>query len=148
MPLPPSRRVTVDDFDALLRHPLADGVNAVCWPRALAGDFSEVARLLAPSRGMVTVDPATLAALPTTPAGRAAVEVILEDLCRLDALVRDPALNCIVDYPADDRGLPIVTDVMSFHADRASVEVETWLCTYHGRPTEGLNTADAVPLCS
>ncbi len=36
------------------------------------------------------------------------------------------------------------TDVTSFHVDSAPVEVDTWLCTYHGTCSEGLRNEDAL----
>jgi hypothetical protein len=33
--------------------------------------------------------------------------------------------------------------VFSFHADSAPVKAETWLCTYHGPPSEGLRNDEA-----
>ena len=35
------------------------------------------------------------------------------------------------------------TDVFSFHADSATVEADTYLCTYHGSPSEGLRNDEA-----
>jgi hypothetical protein len=137
------RRAVVDDFADLVRRPLADGVVAVCWSRTLAGDFDEVARLLAPEDGMIVVDEDMLRALPTSAAGRVAADAMIEDVRRLDALGLDPVLNCITSYRSDARGLPIAVDVMSFHADRAPIEVDTWLCTYAGRSSEGLDHDDA-----
>ena len=32
----------VNSFRELVTTPFADGVNALCWPRALPGDFGEV----------------------------------------------------------------------------------------------------------
>jgi hypothetical protein len=120
-----------------------DGINAVCWARTVPGDFGEVARLLAPAEGVVVVDADLLRALPLSAAGRVAADVMIADLVQLDALGRDPVLNCIASYPRDDRGLPIATDVHSFHADRAPVEVDTWLCTYWGQSSELLDNDDA-----
>ena len=100
-------------------------------------------RLLAPAGGVVVVDADQLRALPLGPAGRVAADVMLEDLRRLDQLGREPVLNCIRSYERDERGLAIATDVLSFHADRAPVEVDTWLCTYQGRGSEGLDNDDA-----
>ncbi len=137
------RRTTVDNFAELASRPFAPGINALCWPRALAGNFREVARVLAPTKGVVAVDASDLRALTLSAAGRVAAEVMLEDMQRLDALGRDPVLNCITRYPRDERGLPISVDVMSFHADRAPVEVDTWLCTYWGKSSEGLDNDDA-----
>ena len=137
------RTVVVDSFAALASHPWRDGRNALCWPRTLDGDFGAIARLLAPHEGVATVAPETLAELPLDTAGRVAAAVLLDDLHRLEALGREPVLNCIASYPRDERGLAIATDVMSFHADRAPVAVDTWLCTYWGRSTEGLDNDEA-----
>jgi hypothetical protein len=137
------RRTVVQSFDELLQRPLRCGTNALCWPRTLDGDFGEVARLLAPAEGVCVVDADLLGALSLSAAGRTAADAMLDDVRRLDALGRDPVLNCITGYPRDERGLPIATDVMSFHADRAPVEVDTWLCTYWGESSEGLDNDDA-----
>ncbi|CAN5894089.1 DUF1826 domain-containing protein [soil metagenome] len=130
-------------FAELASRPFADGINALCWPRTLEGDFQELARVLAPNDGVVAVDADTLHALPLSSAGRLAAAAILDDLHRLDELGRDPVLNCIARYERDERGLPIATDVHSFHADRAPVECDTWLCTYGGKSSEGLDNNDA-----
>ena len=140
------RRRLVSNFAELARRPFSDGVNALCWPRALGGDFGEVARLLAPDDGLVVVEPTTLAALDLSDAGRTAAEAMLDDLLRLRELGHDPVINCIARYARDQRGLPIATDVMSFHVDRAPVEVDTWLCTYWGKSTEGIDNDDAQRL--
>jgi hypothetical protein len=138
------RHVLVDDFDALVAVSFDVGKNAACLRRVLDGDFGEVARAFAPSAGIREVDVDELRAHRWSEAGARAVDAIVHDLDRLDALGLDPVLNCIVDTPEDARGLPIGVDVMSFHADRAPIEVATWLCTYHGRPTEGLDNDDAI----
>jgi hypothetical protein len=138
--------VDVASFDELVTRPLQAPTNALRWPRTLPGDFAEVAHLLAPQEGLVVVDADDLRRLRTSPQGRVAVDVILDDLQRLDALGHDPVLNCIKDYPRDTRGLPIATDVLSFHVDRAPTPVDTWLCTYHGKSTEALHDDDAVRL--
>jgi hypothetical protein len=137
------RHAVVDSFAELVARPLTDGINALCWPRTLDGDFGEVARLLAPADGVVTVDAHMLQALSLSPGGRVAADTMLEDLRRLDELGRDPVLNCIASYPRDERGLAIATDVMSFHADRAPVEVDTWLCTYWGKSSDILDNDSA-----
>lgn len=138
-----SRRAIVHSFADLVGRPFGGGVNALCWPRTLEGDFAEVARLLAPPEGLVVVRASTLRALSLSVAGRAAADAMMEDLRRLDELGYDPVLNCITSYPRDERGLPMTTDVMSFHADRSPIEVDTWLCTYHGKSSEGLDNGDA-----
>jgi hypothetical protein len=121
-------------------------VNALCWRRTLPGDFGEVARLLAPPDGVVDVDVDVLCGLSLSAAGRVAAEVMAADLRMLEELGREPVLSCITSYPRDLRGLAIATDVMSFHADRAPVEVDTWLCTYFGKSSEGLRNEDAYRL--
>lgn len=138
------RHVVVDTFDALAGVSFVGDVNAACLRRVIDGDFGEVARAFAPTAGIREIDVDELRAHRWSEAGARAVDAIVFDLERLDALGLDPVLNCIVDSPEDARGLPIAVDVMSFHADRAPVEVATWLCTYHGRPTEGLDNDDAV----
>jgi hypothetical protein len=66
-----------------------------------------------------------------------------EDMRFLEELGRDPVLNCITSYPRDERGLAITTDVMSLHADRAPIEADTWLCTYWGKSSEGVDNDQA-----
>ena len=134
---------TVQSFAELVRTPFADGVNALCWPRALAGDFGEVVDKLGPGEDIVTLDEERLAALKVTAAGRVAIEVLREDLRRLREVERDPVLNCIHRYACDDGSAPVRTDVLSWHVDSAPVEADTWLCTYYGAPSEGLPNEQA-----
>lgn len=138
------RRHIVSDFDALLA-PFARGVNAVCFERELAGDFERLARRLAPQAeengGLLEVDEALLRG-----ADERVVAVLRDDLARLTALGRQPQLNVITRYPRDERGLPISVDVHSFHVDRAPVEADTFLCTYAGACSEGLDNDDAQRL--
>lgn len=139
-----TRRHVVSDFDALLA-PFARGVNAVCFERQLAGDFERLARSLAPraeeNGGLLEVDEALLRG-----ADERVVAVLRDDLARLTALGRQPQLNVITRYPRDERGLPISVDVHSFHVDRAPVEADTFLCTYAGACSEGLDNDDAERL--
>ncbi len=134
----------VDSFGELAGAQFVGGVNALCWGRTLPGDFGEIVRRLGAGEGIVTVDEDELRALPLSHAGQVAVQVILDDLRRLRELERDPVLNCIHGYPRDEEGGAVATDVFSFHADSAPVEADTWLCTYHGSPSEGLRNEDAV----
>lgn len=130
-------------FEALVATPLADGVNALCWERALAGDFAEVVGMLGAGEGIVTLDEARLRALPLSSAGRVAVDVMLADLQLLRERDLDPALNCIYGYPRDEDAGPVATDVFSLHADSAPVAADTWLCTYFGPPSEAVRNEDA-----
>ena len=138
-------RRTVDSFAALLATPLRGGVNAVCWPRAHVGDFDGLARALvgASDEGVIDVDVDALADLDLDDAARAAAAVVAADLAALRDAGKDPVLNVIRQYPRDARGLAIVVDVCSFHVDRADVEVDTFLCTYAGACSEGLDNACA-----
>ena len=69
---------------------------------------------------------------------------MLADLALLRDAGRDPVLNIIYGYPKDEEGGPVPTDVMSWHVDSAPVESDTWLCTYHGAPSEGLLNEHAI----
>jgi hypothetical protein len=136
------RRVT--SFAELLDTPFEDGVNALCWQRELAGDFGEVVALLAPGEGITALDEATLQALALSPAGKFAVAQMLGDFQLLQEHGRLPELNAITAYPRDEEPGAVRTDVYSFHADSAPVASDTWLCTYHGAPSEGLRNEEAV----
>jgi hypothetical protein len=143
--LPPgyTRIGLVKSFHELVTTPFGGGVNALCWQRTLAGDFSEVVEQLGVSEGITTLDDARLASLPVSAAGRAAIDVLLEDLRLLRAHGRSPVLDCINGYLRDENPGPVRTDVSSFHADSATVETDTWLCTYHGPASEGLRNDEA-----
>ncbi len=162
-PVPDYSRIKrVQSFAELAAAPFADGINALCWPRTFPGDFAAVVKLLdrqasglqtpSENEGLTTINPAALERLLTLPpssfvlppATRAAINVLLEDLRLLRDLNRDPVLNLIHGYPRDDTDSPVPTDVFSFHADSAPIAADTWLCTYHGPPSEGLRNEDAV----
>lgn len=134
----------VNSFDELVSTRFAAGINALCWPRVLAGDFGEVVERLGVSEGIITLDDARLRSLVVSAAGLTAIERLLEDQRLLRELNLDPVLNCIHAYPRDEHPGPVSTDVFSFHADSAPVEADTWLCTYHGPPSEGLRNDKAV----
>lgn len=119
-------------------------VNALCWPRALMGDFREVVEKLGVGEGIITLDESLLTSLPVSPEGRIAINTLLDDLRLLKELELDPVLNCIHGYPRDEDAGPVSTDVFSFHVDSAPVEAYTWLCTYYGPPSEGLRNEEAV----
>lgn len=133
----------VKSFDELVTTPFGGGINALCWPRTLPGNFSEVVEHLAISEGIATLDDSRLNSLPLSAAGRAAIEILLEDQRLLRERGLDPVLNCIRDYPRDEDPGPVPTHVFSFHVDSATVETDTWLCTYHGPASEGLRNDEA-----
>ena len=134
----------VHSFEELATATFEDGINALCWRRPLLGNFAEVVGLLEAREGITPLDEAQLEDLPLSAAGRTAVEFLLNDLRLLQALEREPVLNLIDGYPRDEDPGPVATDVFSFHADRAPVEADTWLCTYHGAPSEGLRNDEAT----
>lgn len=143
--LPPDypRIKRVSSFQELITTPFADGINAFCWERTLNGDFAEVVEQLGVSEGIATLDESLLAGLPVSKAGRLAIDQLLEDYRLLRNNDLEPVLNCIRDYPRDEDPGPVPTDVFSFHVDSATVEADTYLCTYHGPASEGLRNEDA-----
>ena len=144
--LPPGypRIKAAGSFQELITTPLADGVNALCWPRSLPGDFREVAERLDVDPGINTLDEEQLASLPLSAAGRAAVDFMLADQRLLRAHDLSPVLDCIEGSVREEENGPLRTDVHSFHADSATVEADTWLCTYLGASSEGLRNDQAV----
>jgi hypothetical protein len=134
----------VPTFNPLLSAPFDRGVNALCWERPLPGDYAEVVRQLGPGEGPVALDEERLRGLRLEAGGLSAVGQMLADMALLRDAGRDPALNIIYGYPRDEEGGPVPTDVMSWHADSAPVEADTWLCTYHGAPSEGLLNQHAL----
>ena len=130
-------------FAELAATPFADGVNALCWPRTLPGDFGEVVARLGAGEGIMPLDESHLGVLALSAAGRTARDTLLADLQRLREHGLAPELNCIHGYPRDDAAAAVPTDVYSFHADSAPIEAATWLCTYHGPASEGLRNEEA-----
>jgi hypothetical protein len=134
----------VRTFEELLNTRFAGGVNALCWERTLPGDYAEVVAKLGPGEGIVAIEDVRIRTLELTPAGRLAVEAMLAD----QQLLRDhdlaPSLNCVYDCVRGPDAGVVPTDVTSFHVDSAPVEVDTWLCTYHGACSEGLRNEDAL----
>ncbi len=144
--LPPGypRIKTVGSFQELASTPFADGVNALCWPRVLPGDFREIVGRLDVSPGINNLDVEQVASLPVSAAGRAALDVLVEDQQLLRSLDLSPSLDCVEGSLRADDPAPVRTDVYSFHVDSATVEADTWLCTYHGAASEGLRNDEAV----
>ncbi len=134
----------VGSFQELLTTPFAGGINALCWQRTLAGDFGEVIAQLPQDEGINRLGESQLRGLSVSPAGQLAVDGMLEDFRLLQQQGLAPELNCITGYPRDEEPGPVATDVFSFHADSAPVEASTWLCTYHGAPSEGLPPGEAL----
>ena len=138
-----SRIQQVKSFQELVTTPFAGGVNALCWQRTLPGQFSEVVEHLGVDEGIATLNDARLRALPVSAAGRTAIDILLEDQRLLRAHGLSPSLDCIHGYPRDEDIEAVSTDVYSFHTDSATIEADTYLCTYHGPTSEGLRNDQA-----
>lgn len=138
----------VGGFHELATAVFGDGVNAFCWPRELPGNFQEVVERLEAARGITTIPNDRLEALlpELSPDGQLAVQIMLDDLRRLRELQLEPVLDCINGYVprSSEPPGPVRTDVCSWHADSATGEADTWLCTYHGPSSEGLLNEEAV----
>jgi hypothetical protein len=133
----------VDAFEALVGFRFENGVNAVCWPRELEGDFAGVVSRLKVPPGITHLTGELLRTLDLSPAGQKAVEVMVADL---DLLIEHgllPTLDCVNGYTHEIE-TPVRTDVCSFHVDSATVPADTWLCTYHGASSEGLRNDEAI----
>lgn len=138
----------VGSFEELVTTPWGGGdggagINALCWRRTLAGDFGEIVAKLAVGRGITSIDDARLLALELSEAGRQAREVILQDLALLRAHDLLPSLDCVHGYVNEIESELLRTDVQSWHVDSATVEADTYLCTYFGAPSEGLRNEEA-----
>ncbi len=133
----------VHSFHELVTTPLENGVNALCWQRTLPGNFAEIVEHLVVDEDITCLDAERLNALPVSPEGRVAIALLLEDqrLLREHGLL--PNLDCIVAYPRDEEPTVVPIDVYSFHADSATVQADTYLCTYFGPSSEGIRNEEA-----
>lgn len=136
----------VSSFEALAGTPFAGAVNALCWRRALEGDFAEVAARLTSiyGEGITALEEDEIEGLAWSDAGRRAIDVMVNDAQRLQALGLQPELNFINGCYLDATPGPVRTDVCSWHVDSATVPADTWLCTYFGATTEALRGGDAI----
>jgi hypothetical protein len=134
----------VDSFDELVTSAFGPEVNAICWPRLLAGDFDELARRFSHEEEIISLDEDCFSELRPglSDAGRAAANALLEDQRLLRALGLSPGLECVPRYQRDETSV-VPTDVYSFHADRATVPTDTYLCSYNEAATEGLRNDQA-----
>jgi hypothetical protein len=133
----------VHSFHELISTPFENGINALCWERRLPGDFAEVVEHLKAPIGITNIDEDRLKSLSLSPAGKAAVEVLLNDQRLLREHDLHPVLDTVNGYLPPEEPEPLRTDVCSFHVDSATVEADTWLCTYHGRSSELLRNDQA-----
>ena len=134
----------VSSFEELVSTRFAGDVNALCWERKLPGDFREVVERLGVGKGITTIDEDRLRALVLSDAGQVAGDVLLQDQEMLRSRELAPVLDCINGYDDPADAGPMRTDVQSWHVDSATVEADTYLCTYHGASSEGLRNEDAM----
>ena len=138
-----SRIKTVHSLHELVTTPFQDGINALCWPRTLPGNFHEVVKALPIGEGIVTVDEDQLAGLALSEVGKAARDLLLADLASLRAYDLQPELDCVYGHERQEPEGLFHTDVASWHVDTATVPADTYLCTYVGAPSEGLPNEQA-----
>lgn len=144
LPHTPNHIHRATNFQELISTPFQGDMNAICWPRQLTGDFSEIAGKIALSGNMATLDPDELSELSLSEQGQLARATLLHDLKLLKAHGASPTLNLIRYYDRDDAYPFFPTDVYSFHVDRSPVPTDTFLCTYYGEPSEVLPNSQAT----
>lgn len=127
----------------LVATPFANGINALCWPRVLPGNFHEVVTGLAVDTGIVPVDEDQLTSLALNDAGKVARDILLADLESLRAYDLLPELDCVHGSERQKPEGLFHTDVASWHVDTATVPADTYLCTYVGACSEGLPNEEA-----
>jgi hypothetical protein len=128
--------LSVTNFHELVNTPFHGAINAICWSRALTGDFSEIVHKAAQNENITVLDEDRLCELQVSEQGQLAREILLHDMQLLKAHGASPTLNIIRCYERDDDASFFPTDVYSFHVDRSPVPTDTFLCTYYGEPSE------------
>ena len=131
----------VTNFKELVSTPFQGEINAMCWTRKLQGNFSEIVNKVALNENIAVLEQEELLALELSEEGQLARTMLLNDLKVLTAYGASPILNVIEHYDRDDTYPFFPTDVYSFHVDRSPIPTATFLCTYHGQPSEILPNA-------
>lgn len=126
----------VTNFQDLVSTPYSGVINAICWTRTLAGDFSEIVKKVALSGNITEIEPEELCELQLSEQGQIARDIILNDMKLLTAHGASPNLNVINYYDRDDNLPFFPTDVYSWHVDRSPVPTDTFLCTYYGESSD------------
>ncbi len=133
----------VASFEELMGTPLAEGIQALCWPRLLEGDFTALMPLLPSTSGITPLEDEFLASLTVRAGCEKAIATLLADLAMLRAQGLDPMLEVINGYLREANPGPVPTDVCDWHVDSATAEADTFLCTYHGAASQLLRTDQA-----
>jgi len=133
----------VTSFQDLVFTPFHGEMNAICWPRILLGDFSEIVKKIELNENIIELNEEQLFELQLSEQGQLAREILLNDLKVLKAHGASPVLNIIKYYDRDETYPFFPTDVYSFHVDRSPVPTDTYLCTYYGESSELLPNSQA-----
>ena len=136
LPSASNQILQVSNFHDLVSTPFQGDMNAICWNRELAGDFSEIVKQVDLNENLATLDEEELRELKLSEQGQLAREILLNDLKLLTAHGASPTLNVIKYYDRDDDFPFFPTDVYSWHVDRSPIPTDTFLCTYYGAPSD------------
>jgi hypothetical protein len=134
----------VTNFQDLISTSFKGEVNAICYSRKLIGDFSEIVRKIELDGNMAELHPKELLELQLSEQGQLARQILLKDLKNLKDHGASPTLNLIKYYERDDAYPFFPTDVYSFHVDRSPIPTDTFLCTYHGEPSDIVPNSQAI----
>ncbi|MEG0927421.1 DUF1826 domain-containing protein [Chryseobacterium sp.] len=134
----------VSSFSELVNTDFHGMNNALCWGRTLNGDFKEIVSKLQLKDNVTEVSVEDLLELQLSEDGKAAREIILNDLQALTDFGALPSLNLLKNYERDEEFDFISTDVYSYHVDRSPVSTDTFLCTYHGAASDILPNDQAI----
>lgn len=126
----------VSSFNELVNGHFRGAINAICWERALDGDFSEIVAKLTLKGNVTEVSIDDLMALSLSAEGCSARAIIINDLKLLADYGAQPTLNLIKSYDQDQELDFISTDVYSYHVDRSPIAADTFLCTYFGAASD------------
>lgn len=138
LPIADNQIHCVANFQDLTVTSFQGNINALCWKRNLVGDFSEIVNKIAFSDNIIAIDETDLNELILNEQGHFARQILIDDLTLLKAHGALPTLNLIKYYDRDDDFPFFPTDVYSYHVDRSSIAVDTFLCTYYGEPSQVL----------
>ena len=134
----------VTSFQELVSTPFKGEINAICWVRELNGNFSEIVEQVKLNENITELNRHELNQLELSQQGHLAREILLNDFNLLEAHGASPVLNLIKCYERDNSSPFFPTDVYSFHVDRSPVPTDTFLCTYHGEPSDILPNSHAT----
>jgi hypothetical protein len=126
----------VDSFQDLIGTSFEGIVNALCWERKLPGDYAEIVNKVPLNDNIAELSIEELSELQLSKEGQLARDILINDFNLLSEYGASPTLNLIKYYERDDVFPFLPTDVYSYHVDRSPIPTSTFLCTYHGEPSE------------